>query len=174
MTRRSALVLVVLMALPLAAQNNPSRRRAVTPPKVETITILQTTDIHDHANGADHVGLDVNPTTATSLIGAYSRIAKYVGTVRATSSNPVILVDSGDWTMGTLYDLTLGSRPLALGFISSMHYDAVALGNHEWDYTPKGLALMLSQAQSAFGFQTPIIASNMNLNGNSDLAPFVG
>jgi 2',3'-cyclic-nucleotide 2'-phosphodiesterase (5'-nucleotidase family) len=86
----------------------------------------------------------------------------------------VILVDSGDWTLGTLYDLTLGIRPLALGFISSMHYDAITLGNHEWDYTPKGLALMLSLAQSGFGFQTPIVASNMNLNGNSDLAPFVG
>ena len=173
MIRRAGLVLVVLIALPIVAQP-PSRHRAVTKPKVEVITILQTTDIHDHANGANHVGLDVNPTTATSLIGAYSRIATYVGTVRASSSNPVILVDSGDWTMGTLYDLTLGSRPLALGFISSMHYDAITLGNHEWDYTPKGLALMLSLAQSAFGFQTPIVASNMNLNSNSDLTPFVG
>ena len=173
MNRRAGLVLVILIALPIAAQA-ASRRRAATPPKVEAITILQTTDIHDHANGAGHTGLDVNPTTATSLIGAYSRIATYVGTVRASSSNPVILVDSGDWTMGTLYDLTLGSRPLALGFIGSMHYDAITLGNHEWDYTPKGLALMLSLAQSAFGFQTPIVASNMNLNGNSDLSSFVG
>src|SRR5437588_12660168 len=120
MIRRIGFVLVVLIALPIAAQHS-SRRRAVPAPKVEVITILQTTDIHDHANGASHVGLDVNPTTATSLIGAYSRIATYVGTVRASASNPVILVDSGDWTMGTLYDLTLGSRPLALGFIGIMH-----------------------------------------------------
>ncbi len=167
---RLAFVLTVLIAFPISAQ----KRRAVTWPRAETITILQTTDIHDHANGAGHVGLDVNPATATSTIGAYSRIASYVSAVRTTAGNPVILVDSGDWTMGTLYDLTLGTQPLALGFLSSMHYDAVTLGNHEWDYTPRGLAGMLALAQSSFAFQIPIVASNMNLNGNTDLAPFVG
>ena len=64
------------------------------------ITILQTTDLHHHANGADHVGLDVNPLTGTSVTGAYSRIASYVNYVRFTTRHPVVLVDSGDWTMG--------------------------------------------------------------------------
>src|SRR6266568_2902362 len=102
------------------------------------ITILQTTDLHDHANGADHVGLDV------------------------------------DSTMGTLYDLTLASRPLALSFLDLMRYDCVTLGNHEWDYTPKGLAQMLGAAQSSFEFHTPIVASNMNAARSPELAPFVG
>lgn len=167
---RTALLISLLVALPLAAQ----RRRAVVPP-TDTITILQTTDIHDHANGSGHVGLDLDPATAMSTFGAYARIAAYVNSVRNSSpGHPVILVDSGDWTMGTLYDLTLGSKPLALYFISALRYDAVTLGNHEWDYTPRGLAGMLAAAQTNFGFQTPIVASNMNLNGNTDLAPFVG
>src|SRR6266849_1577627 len=75
------------------------------------ITILQTTDLHDHANGADHVGLDVDHVTGTSVTGAYARIAAYVDYVRDHERHPVLLVDSGDWTMGTLYDLTLGSDP---------------------------------------------------------------
>jgi 2',3'-cyclic-nucleotide 2'-phosphodiesterase (5'-nucleotidase family) len=173
MTRRGVFTfcfLALLITVPAVAQ----RHRAAVPPQPETITILQTTDIHDHANGSGHVGLDVNPTTGTSTVGAYSRIATYVGTVRATAGHPVILVDSGDWTMGTLYDLTLGSRPLALGFLANMRYDAVTLGNHEWDYTPKGLAGMLALAQSSFSFQIPIVASNMNLGGNTDLAPLFG
>src|SRR5262245_45997090 len=94
------------------------------------ITILQTTDLHHHANGADHIGLDVDPVSGTSAIGAYSRIAAYVNYVRSSTSNPVLLVDSGDWTMGTLYDLTLGTQPLALHFLHLMRYDAVTLGNH--------------------------------------------
>lgn len=138
------------------------------------ITVVQTTDLHHHANGSDHVGLDVNPWTGTGATGAYSRVASYVNYVRLTAGHPVVLVDSGDWTMGTIYDLTLGSRPLALGFLQLMHYNCVTLGNHEFDYTPKGLAQMLSAAQSSFGFNTPIVASNLNLNGNTDLAPFVG
>lgn len=160
---------LVVAALPLAAQ-----KRRIVNPVSDDITILQTTDIHDHGNGSGHVGLDVDPTTAMSTFGAYARIAAYVNSVRRTTSHPVILVDSGDWTMGTLYDLTLESNPLALYFISSMRYDAVTLGNHEWDYTPRGLAGMLLAAKTKFGFQTPIVASNMNLNGNTDLAPFVG
>ena len=138
------------------------------------ITILQTTDLHHHANGADHVGLDVDPVTAMGKTGAYARISAYVNYVRSSAGHPVVLVDSGDWTMGTFYDLTLASRPLALSFLDLMHYDCVTLGNHEFDYTPKGLAQMLAVAIGSFAFRTPIVASNMNLRGNTDLAPFVG
>lgn len=83
------------------------------------ITILQTTDLHDHANGSDHVGLDVDTTTGMGATGAYARISAYVNYVRAGAGHPVILVDSGDWSMGTLYDLALASRPLAFPFSTS-------------------------------------------------------
>jgi 5''-nucleotidase/2'',3''-cyclic phosphodiesterase and related esterases len=55
-----------------------------------------------------------------------------------------------------------------------MRYDCVTLGNHEFDYAPRGLAQILGAAQSSFGFRTPIVASNMNTGGSTDLAPFVG
>ena len=138
------------------------------------LTILQTTDLHHHANGAGHLGLDVDSNTARSVVGSYARIASYVNYVRATAGNQVLLVDSGDWTMGTFYDLTLGSEPLALGFISLMRYDCITFGNHEFDYTTKGLAQMLTAAQSKFRFHTPIVASNLNLNGDPNLTPLVG
>src|SRR5438270_1979001 len=144
------------------------------PSKTDVITILQTTDLHDHANGSTHVGLDVDPSTAMSTIGAYARISSYINFVRTTAGHPVVLVDSGDWTMGTLYDLTLASRPLAMFFINAMNYDCITLGNHEFDYTPRGLAQMIAAARTAFAFQTPIVASNMTLGGNADLAPYFG
>src|SRR5881227_3668442 len=111
------LVLLLAISIDLAAQQ---RRRPSNPIALDAITILQTTDLHDHANGAGHVGLDVDAATATSTTGAYSRIASYINSVRATAGHPVIVVDSGDWTMGTLYDLTLVSRPLALYFLNAM------------------------------------------------------
>ncbi len=180
MTKKSLSVLLfsLLIAVPVTvtAQNGTGgRRRPVTPPvSGDVITILQTTDIHDHANGSGHVGLDIDPATGMGATGAYARIASYIGSVRSTAGHPVVLVDSGDWTMGTLYDLTLTSKPLALYFITAMNYDCITIGNHEWDYTPRGLAAMIAAARSSFGFQTPIVASNMNLNGDADLAPFVG
>src|ERR1051325_5723369 len=144
MMRRALPALLALsMSLPLAAAKHRAVGRAGV---VADITILQTTDIHDHGNGAGHNGLDVDPVTATSIIGAYSRIASYINNVRATAGHPVVLVDSGDGTMGPLYDLTLASKPVALFFLNSMKYDAVTLGNHEFDYTPRGLAQMLAAA----------------------------
>lgn len=166
------LVFFIVVALPHTAAAS-ARRRTINP-SPDDITILQTTDIHDHANGSGHAGLDVDPSTAMSVTGAYARIAAYVSHVRATAGHPVVLVDSGDWTMGTLYDLTLASKPLALYFLNAMKYDAVTLGNHEFDYTPRGLAQMIGAARTSFGFQTPIVASNMTLGGNTDLAPFFG
>ena len=158
----------------LAAQGNQSQRDDNDEHRDAHITVLQTTDLHHHANGADHVGLDVDPVTGTSATGAYARIAAYVNYVRSSTRHPVILVDSGDWTMGTLYDLTLGKQPLALYFLDLMRYDCVTLGNHEFDYGPKGLAQILGKAQDTFGFRTPIVTSNMSLGGNTDLAPFFG
>jgi 5'-nucleotidase len=134
------------------------------------LTILQTTDLHHHANGVDHVGMDANP----SAEGSYARIAAYVNFVRASAGRPVVLVDSGDWSMGTLYDLTLAQQPMALYFLDAMKYNCVTLGNHEFDYTPAGLAKMLAAANATFTFSTPIVASNIDLKGNADLAPYVG
>jgi 2',3'-cyclic-nucleotide 2'-phosphodiesterase (5'-nucleotidase family) len=167
-------VTAAVATVALLGRASPSAAQALRASKDPKITILQTTDLHHHANGADHVGLDVDPDTGRGTVGSYARIASYITNVRFTAGHPVVLVDSGDWTMGTLYDLTLGGVPLALGFMKLMQYDCVTLGNHEFDYTSTGLARILAAAQKAFGFRTPIVASNMSLGGNTDLAPYVG
>jgi 2',3'-cyclic-nucleotide 2'-phosphodiesterase (5'-nucleotidase family) len=140
------------------------------------VTILQTSDLHSHANGDGPMSSTATAATAGAS-GSYARIAAYVGSVRsaADAEHPVVLVDSGDWTMGTLYDLTLTSSPLQLANLVALNYDCTTLGNHEFDYTPAGLAKILAAGKaSSLGFNVPIVASNMNLNGNADLAPFMG
>ena len=133
------------------------------------LTILQTTDVHHTANGMGHA-----TATAPASEGSYARIAAYVNYVRANAGNPVVLVDSGDWSMGTLYDLTLGQQPAALYFMDTLRYNCITIGNHEFDYTPLGLATMLHASQGTFSFHTPMVASNVLLNGNTDLAPYFG
>jgi hypothetical protein len=129
------------------------------------VTLLQTTDLHDHAQGAGRL------SGGPSSVGSYARIAAYVAQVRASCAHPVLLVDSGDWSMGTIYDLTLGRRPLALQFVDRLRYDCITLGNHEFDDGPGGLVRILGAARTAFGFRTPIVASNLELHGDPDLAP---
>ncbi|HJV48369.1 MAG TPA: metallophosphoesterase, partial [Geothrix sp.] len=168
------LLVAGLVGCSLSSSNYPAQPQASGDVQ---LTILQTTDLHHHANGSDHVGADSQLSSMDAYRGAegsYARISAYVNQVRASAGHSVVLVDSGDWTMGTLYDLTLGQQPLALRFLENMRYDCVTLGNHEFDYTPKGLATMFQAAQASFTFQTPIVASNTALNGNADLAPYIG
>ena len=135
------------------------------------LTLLQTSDLHDHASG-----LGPRAEGGPGPSGSYARIAAYVNEVRrhAGADRPVVLVDAGDWTMGTVYDFTLTQRPLATWFMDSLGYDCATLGNHEFDYGPKGLAGILAASQASFGFRTPIVASNLALNGAPGLAPYLG
>jgi 5'-nucleotidase len=167
----AVLLAALLAALPTAGAAGcaPSGRAPYPPPAgAVRVTVLQTTDLHDHAQGPG--ALD----RAAPAAGGYARIAAYVGQVRASAGHPVLLVDSGDWSMGTLYDLTLERRPLALRFVQALRYDCITLGNHEFDYGPAGLAGILEAAAREPGLGTPIVASNLELGGDPHLAPLLG
>ena len=129
-----------------------------------TITILQTSDVHNHASGYGPA-LDYTPMDTTdkdTVLGGYSRLAAIINKIRkeqASKHIPVLLFDSGDFFMGTVYDLT-ASNPIALKFFSMMGYDAITPGNHEFDWSPSGLALLLSNGVAG-GFKVPVVASNM-------------
>lgn len=134
-----------------------------------SLTILQTSDVHHHASGYGPF-LDYTPLTDDndSVLGGYARLATVINNIReeqAESEIPVLLLDSGDFFMGTTYDLTAGD-PIALKFFQVMGYDAVTLGNHEFDWAPQGLAMLLSNALSS-GFNIPIIATNTIPDGVS-------
>ena len=127
------------------------------------LTILQTSDLHHHASGYGPF-LDYSPGTTNddSVTGGYARLATAINQVRqeqAEKDVPVLLVDSGDFLMGTSYDLT-ASDPLAFRFFNMMGYNAITLGNHEFDWAPAGLAMLISNSLAG-GFNVPIIATNM-------------
>jgi len=132
--------------------------------KGEKFTILQTSDIHHHASGfgpfkdytPDGLGDD-------SVRGGYARMATLIGQIKAaqaTAGIDVLLLDSGDFVMGTTYDLT-ATDPIMLKFFQIMGYDAITLGNHDFDWSPDGLAMLVSGALgSPEGFTVPVLASN--------------
>lgn len=136
------------------------------------ITILQTSDIHNHAAGHGPY-LDYTPDDTTDndkVLGGYSRLAAKIKSVRsevADEKGTVLLFDSGDYFMGTMYDLT-DSDPVTLKFFEMMDYDAITIGNHEFDWGVSGLVDMISAGVLA-GFDVPIIASNL-VTDSSDAA----
>ncbi len=136
--------------------------------KKKRLTLLQTSDLHHHASGygpfLDYTPLDT--TDKDEVLGGFSRLAAVIDRVRkeqAAVSVPVVLVDSGDFLMGTAYDLT-AYNPLALQFFQAVGYDAVTLGDHEFDWSPSGLNLLLANAREE-GFMVPVLATNMFTDG---------
>ncbi len=108
---------------------------------------------------------------ATYRAGRLARLAAKINQVkidRLLSGALVLLVDSGDYNMGTAYDMLWNTDPAPFRFINTMGYDLITLGNHEFDYGPKKLALMINRARaSAGGFSIPIIATNTVFDGIS-------
>jgi len=129
-----------------------------------SFTILQTSDVHHHASGYGPF-LDYTPLNTADndqIKGGYARLATLINGIRneqAAKNIPTLVFDSGDFFMGTVYDMT-AADPIALKFFSQVKYDAVTLGNHEFDWSPTGLAMLLSNG-AAGGFNVPVVASNM-------------
>jgi len=132
--------------------------------KGEKFTILQTSDIHHHASGFGPFNDYTSDVLGDDCVrGGYARLATLIGQIKAAQAAAgidVLLLDSGDFVMGTTYDLT-ATDPIMLKFFQTMGYDAITLGNHDFDWSPDGLAMLLSGALgSPEGFTVPVLGSN--------------
>ena len=88
--------------------------------------------------------------------GGYARIAGIIDSIRAHHRN-VILLDDGDFSQGTIF-FNLFKGDVEIAGMSLNHYDAVTLGNHEFDNGVDSLAKHLRKA--AF----PIINANYDVS----------
>ena len=118
-----------------------------------TITLIHSNDLHAH----------VEPTTIRGkTYGGYARQATLIKRIRKTEPN-VLLLSAGDTFQGTLYFNTYeGLADLA--FMNAVGYDAMAVGNHEFDRGPKPLGTFASLA----GF--PLLSANLDVSGEPALA----
>ena len=116
-----------------------------------SFTMLQTTDVHHRSSGTGSSityspgdGMDNSgPGGSDQTQGGYARLTAKIAQLRLAAmgqGNPSLLVDSGDFLMGTVYDLTLGEMPAAFYFMEFIDYDEVTFGNHEFDNGHDGLA----------------------------------
>ncbi len=122
------------------------------------ITILYTNDTHAR--------LDPFPSNAKEFagLGGIARRASLVKKVRANQKN-VLLLDAGDVFQGTPWFDVYGGK-VDLKLMTEMRYDAMAIGNHEFD---RGLEGFAEAAQKA-GF--PMLASNYMVR-ETPMNPFV-
>ena len=111
------------------------------------ITLLFTHDLHSH----------LLPSRAEDG-GEYGGYARLMTVIRKQKElyPDAILVDAGDFSMGSLFQTAYATSALELRIMGAMGYDATTFGNHEFDYLPQGLASMLNVAAGS-GEQVPAI-----------------
>jgi 5'-nucleotidase len=70
-------------------------------------------------------------------LGALPVLGGYLRALRAARQGRVVLVDAGDMFQGTL-ESNLGEGETVVSAYKALGYNAVAIGNHEFDYGPVG------------------------------------
>ncbi len=98
--------------------------------------------------------------------GGAARLYTLVTQMRAAleaEGHPVLLLDAGDASQGSLFYTTYGGRVEA-ELLERLGVDAMAVGNHEFDLGPEGLAVFLDTVSF------PIISSNVDMSANNMVA----
>jgi 5'-nucleotidase/UDP-sugar diphosphatase len=133
-------------------------------PKPQKLVLLHTNDLHSHLMGKAPEA-DYTPATTgdDQTTGGVARLATAVAAARtaaAADGTPVLLLDAGDFMMGSLFEIVSTQLASELSVMHALGYDATTIGNHELDWGPAGLAAILQAAGQA-GATVPIVASNM-------------
>jgi len=130
------------------------------------VTILHTNDEHSallpHSPAVDH-----HPTQDDPTVGGFARLATAIEGIREVKEEegePVLLFNAGDFLGGSAFGwLAPQGHAAELSLLRMMGYDAVVIGNHEFDYGPDVLAHYLKVAGYPEGHEdTLVLGSNIS------------
>jgi 2',3'-cyclic-nucleotide 2'-phosphodiesterase / 3'-nucleotidase len=133
-----------------------------------TLRILATTDLHMQILPYDYFA------DRAEQIGGLVHLADQITALRADRSALTLLFDNGDFLQGNPLADTLAqagsaktTHPMIAAF-AALHYDAINLGNHEFNY---GLPFLRQALQDA---SCPVVCANIDWRDQVQIAqPFV-
>lgn len=114
------------------------------------LVILHTNDTHSQVEPTE------KSSSKTADMGGYARRMGVINQIREQEKN-VILLDAGDFSQGTPYFNFYNGR-VEIDALNKMKYDAITVGNHEFDNGIDTLAVILAKAN------IPIISSNYQID----------
>ncbi len=112
-----------------ATSSQPPVSSAKAPEPTVEITLVGTSDLHGH-------------------LGTLAPLGGYLKALRAKNPDGVLLVDAGDMFQGTL-ESNMSEGEAVIDAYKKLGYDAVAIGNHEFDYGPVGEASTVHKGAKA-------------------------
>lgn len=145
--RITTVILALAMLLSLCVASHAEESAAK-----DDITILFTHDLHSH----------LLPSADEDGKGEYGGYARLMTLIREqkTLDPDAILVDGGDFSMGSLFQTAYATSAIELRMMGAMGYDATTFGNHEYDYLQAGLKSMLNVAADCGDPVPPILCAN--------------
>ena len=134
MKKRMKRLICLMLSLVIVGAVLPA---ALAAEEGQNATVLFTHDLHSHLLPAEK--------EEGSEYGGYARLMTEIRAMREKYPD-AILVDGGDFSMGSLFQTAYATSAIELRMMGAMGYDATTFGNHEFDYLPRGLASMLTVA----------------------------
>lgn len=143
LTLATALLLLMSLCLFPAAESTSDKQE---------VTILFTHDLHSHL-------LPAANETGEGEYGGYARLMTLIKAQKTLDPN-AILVDGGDFSMGSLFQTAYPTSAIELRMMGAMGYDVTTFGNHEYDYLPTGLKSMLKAAVASGNRLPALVCTN--------------
>lgn len=157
----SSLLLSILSACGQPAKTD--REPKPVPGDTISLAVMATTDVHGRVRAWDYYRDQEEPRYALA------KVATLVDSIRSVYQHHLLL-DAGDWLQGNpfaeyfaLHDPQERHYPF-LEVVDAMEYDAVVLGNHEFNF---GLDYLNRQIEMT---STPILGANIYHHGTSSPA----
>ncbi|KAF6212502.1 hypothetical protein GE061_013025 [Apolygus lucorum] len=135
---------------------------ALTPaPPHFHLDIVHVNDMHAHVSGVgrEFAGCE----SGDDCYGGFARILAAARSIIDRDPDHTLFLNGGDNFQGTAY-YTFFKSQVILDFMNPMKFDAVALGNHEFD---DGVSELKKYAQ---GLNATIVCGNLDLSREPDLA----
>ncbi len=158
---RSLLPLALVLAVPGCKKDKDANERRVV--------ILFTTDEHSQLFASspeldDFLGTPVEPGALEGGVARRMTVLQAQRDAAAARGAATLTLSSGDFSQGSLASAAWVAQSPELAMMWRMGYDAVALGNHEFDLGPAALAAAVEAAGTEV---PPLVITNITFSAAS-------
>ncbi len=132
-----------------------------------SLAVLHINDMHSRVDEISRFNSNCSPSDSEedNCFGGAARLATAIRQHRAAheeQGRPVLTLDAGDQSQGTLYYTTYGGRA-EIQMMNAIGFDAMGIGNHEFNRGPENLARMIDEADF------PVVSGNIQVAEGSAL-----
>lgn len=111
------------------------------------LVILHTNDLHSNLTGFSPES-EYTPCLVgdDKTLAGFARIAAMIDKEKKENPEKVLVVDAGDFLMGSFFHILEKESGFQLNLMKKMGYDVVAFGNHEFDFGPAAITKIINSS----------------------------